>query len=349
MAGRTVTVKVKYADFQIITRSRTLDHPVNSRAELEQHQRRAGAADLPAGEAGAAAGGVAVEHGTARRRAGTGASIDTRLVSASPRSGGAVAVGAPGRRSAEGRTAGTAVWSLAHGLELKNVRKRTVRPWASPLRGDRRHGGRLAPRVRLRHAMRAMIDKLEFLIALAREQNFGRAAEPCGVTQPTFSAGIKQLEDTLGVMLVQRTSRFLGFTAEGERVLDWARTHRRPTRAPCGRRCDALKQGLSGHLRIAAIPTALRHGLGADHALPRQASEREVHHPVADLDRGPVDAGEPRGRCRPDLHRQRAARPHARRAALSRAVSPADRRPTARWATATRSPGPRSAASRSAC
>ena len=72
-----------------------------------------------------------------------------------------------------------------------------------------------------------MIDKLEFLIALAREKNFGKAAEQCGVTQPTFSAGIKQLEDTLGVMLVQRTSRFLGFTAEGERVLDWARTHRR--------------------------------------------------------------------------------------------------------------------------
>jgi DNA polymerase-4 len=36
MAGRTVTVKVKYADFQIITRRRTLDRPVNSRAELEQ-------------------------------------------------------------------------------------------------------------------------------------------------------------------------------------------------------------------------------------------------------------------------------------------------------------------------
>ena len=65
-----------------------------------------------------------------------------------------------------------------------------------------------------------MIDKLEYLLALARERNFGRAAEQCGVTQPTFSAGIKQLEDTLGVMLVQRTSRFLGFTSEGERVLD---------------------------------------------------------------------------------------------------------------------------------
>lgn len=101
-----------------------------------------------------------------------------------------------------------------------------------------------------------MIDKLEFLIALAREKNFGRAAEQCGVTQPTFSAGIKQLEDTLGVLLVQRTSRFLGFTAEGERVLDWARTIVADTRA-MREEVRTLRQGLSGHLKIAAIPTAL--------------------------------------------------------------------------------------------
>jgi len=101
-----------------------------------------------------------------------------------------------------------------------------------------------------------MIDKLEFLIALAREKNFGKAAEQCGVTQPTFSAGIKQLEETLGVMLVQRTSRFLGFTAEGERVLDWARTIVADTRA-MRQEVRTLKQGLSGHLKIAAIPTAL--------------------------------------------------------------------------------------------
>src|SRR3954452_14995207 len=101
-----------------------------------------------------------------------------------------------------------------------------------------------------------MIDKLEFLIALAREKNFGKAAEQCGVTQPTFSAGIKQLEDTLGVMLVQRTSRFLGFTAEGERVLDWARTIVADTRAMRAE-VQTLKKGLTGHLKIAAIPTAL--------------------------------------------------------------------------------------------
>ncbi len=101
-----------------------------------------------------------------------------------------------------------------------------------------------------------MIDKLEFLLALAREQNFGKAAELCGVTQPTFSAGIKQLEDTMGVMLVQRSSRFLGFTAEGERVLDWARRIVGDTRA-MRQEVDALKRGLVGHLKIAAIPTAL--------------------------------------------------------------------------------------------
>ena len=63
-----------------------------------------------------------------------------------------------------------------------------------------------------------MIDKLEFLIALAQEQHFGRAAEACGVAQPTLSAGIKQLEEMLGVLLVQRGSRFLGFTPEGQRT-----------------------------------------------------------------------------------------------------------------------------------
>ena len=68
-----------------------------------------------------------------------------------------------------------------------------------------------------------MLDKLEYLMALARERHFGHAADACGVTQPTLSAGIKQLEETLGVLLVQRGSRFIGFTPEGERTLDWAR------------------------------------------------------------------------------------------------------------------------------
>lgn len=101
-----------------------------------------------------------------------------------------------------------------------------------------------------------MIDKLEFLIALAREQHFGRAAESCGISQPTLSAAVKSLEESFGVLLVQRGSRFRGFTPEGERVLDWARRIIADTRA-MHQEVDALKRGLAGHLRIAAIPTAL--------------------------------------------------------------------------------------------
>jgi DNA-binding transcriptional LysR family regulator len=108
----------------------------------------------------------------------------------------------------------------------------------------------------LRWSLAPMIDKLEYLLALAREKNFGRAAEQCGVTQPTFSAGIKQLEAVLGVLLVNRKSRFVGFTAEGERVLDWARGIVADSRA-MRQELRALKHGLVGRLKLAAIPTAL--------------------------------------------------------------------------------------------
>lgn len=101
-----------------------------------------------------------------------------------------------------------------------------------------------------------MIDKLEYFIALAREQHFGRAAAELGVTQPTLSAAIKQLEDQLGVMLVKRGSRYQGLTPEGQRVLEWARRIVGDTRT-MREEMRAARQGLSGHVRIAAIPTAL--------------------------------------------------------------------------------------------
>lgn len=101
-----------------------------------------------------------------------------------------------------------------------------------------------------------MIDKLQFILALAREQHFGRAAEACGVTQPTLSAGVKQLEQAMGVLLVVRGSRFQGFTAEGERVLAWARRIVADERA-MRQEVAALKRGLAGRLKLAAIPTAL--------------------------------------------------------------------------------------------
>ena len=101
-----------------------------------------------------------------------------------------------------------------------------------------------------------MIDKLEFFIALAKEEHFGRAAETLGITQPTLSAAIKQLEGQLGVVLVQRGSRFRGLTPEGQRVLEWARRIVDDART-MREEMKAARRGLSGHARIAAIPTAL--------------------------------------------------------------------------------------------
>ncbi|MBV9627212.1 MAG: LysR family transcriptional regulator [Xanthobacteraceae bacterium] len=142
-----------------------------------------------------------------------------------------------------------------------------------------------------------MIDKLEFIIALAREQHFGRAAEMCNVSQPTFSSGIKQLEDQFGVLLVQRGSRFQGFTPEGERVLEWARRIVADSRA-MRQEVDALKRGLVGHVRIAAIPTTL--AMAASLTTPYRARHPNVRFTILSrtsievlkaLDNLEVDAG----------------------------------------------------------
>ncbi|MFN7026440.1 MAG: LysR family transcriptional regulator, partial [Pseudorhizobium sp.] len=116
-----------------------------------------------------------------------------------------------------------------------------------------------------------MIDKLEFFIALARERHFGRAAEESGISQPSLSAAIRQLEDQLGVILVVRGSRYQGLTPEGQRVLEWAkrivgdaRTMREEMRS--------AKAGLSGHIRLAAIPTALA-------MIPRLTEPFQARHP----------------------------------------------------------------------
>jgi len=101
-----------------------------------------------------------------------------------------------------------------------------------------------------------MLDKLEFLILLAQERHFGRAAEAAGISQPTFSSAVKNLEEMLGAALVERGSRFRGLTPEGERVLAWARRIVSDTRT-MRQEIQSLKGDLSGHLRIGAIPTTL--------------------------------------------------------------------------------------------
>jgi DNA-binding transcriptional LysR family regulator len=101
-----------------------------------------------------------------------------------------------------------------------------------------------------------IIRHLQYLTALARERHFGRAAQACNVTQPTLSAGIKQLEESLGVLIAERGQRFVGLTAEGERVLGWARRVL-DGYAGLNQELGEMRAGLVGHLRLGAIPVTL--------------------------------------------------------------------------------------------
>src|SRR6218665_2857271 len=65
------------------------------------------------------------------------------------------------------------------------------------------------------------IRQLNYVVALAREQHFGRAAAACNVSQPALSGAIRSIEQELGIVIVQRGRRFQGFTRDGERVLAW--------------------------------------------------------------------------------------------------------------------------------
>jgi len=98
--------------------------------------------------------------------------------------------------------------------------------------------------------------KYLYLVALAREKHFGRAAACCHVSPSTLSAAIRDLEDELGVVLVERGQHFAGLTPEGHCVVEHAQ---RMAAGAEGLRQDLarLKGGLTGRLRIGVIPTAL--------------------------------------------------------------------------------------------
>ncbi|RAT16232.1 MULTISPECIES: LysR family transcriptional regulator [Lonsdalea] len=97
------------------------------------------------------------------------------------------------------------------------------------------------------------IKQLIYLCNLEKARHFGRAAEASFVSQPTLSMRLKNLERELGLSLINRGNNFDGFTAEGERVLAWAREMVAVYQG-LKLEVDALKRGTSGLLRIGAVP-----------------------------------------------------------------------------------------------
>lgn len=119
------------------------------------------------------------------------------------------------------------------------------------------------------------IRNLEYFVALARERHFRRAAERCGVSQPTLSAGIGALEAALGVRLVARDRRFVDLTPEGEATLPFAQqmlADHDSMLFAAGQR----SRGLSGRLSVGVIPAAMP-------AVGALAPALAVAHPLLEL------------------------------------------------------------------
>jgi LysR family transcriptional regulator, hydrogen peroxide-inducible genes activator len=114
------------------------------------------------------------------------------------------------------------------------------------------------------------IKQLQYLVALREHGHFGKAADACFVTQSTLSAGLRELETSLGVMLVERTRRIVRFTALGERIADKAVRLLREAEE-LAEMARAEGKPLHGELRMGVIPTIAPFLLPA--MLPRLRSE----------------------------------------------------------------------------
>lgn len=103
------------------------------------------------------------------------------------------------------------------------------------------------------------IRQLHYLVALARERHFTRAAAACNVTQPTLSGRIRELELELGVPIVKRGQRYQGLTPEGERVLKWAQQIINTWSSMRQELAQLATSdfGLAGRIVLGGIPSAL--------------------------------------------------------------------------------------------
>jgi len=95
---------------------------------------------------------------------------------------------------------------------------------------------------------------LRYLVALADERHFGKAAERCYVSQPTLSAQVRKLEEYLGVPLVERQPKRISITPAGEKIVERARRLLQEADAIV-ELAKSDRDPLAGTLKVALIPT----------------------------------------------------------------------------------------------
>lgn len=98
------------------------------------------------------------------------------------------------------------------------------------------------------------LKQLSYLVALAKQLNFTRAAESCFVGQSTLSAGLKELEDGLGIRLVERDRQNVSLTAAGVGVLERARVILAASE-DLVEYANVLSKPMTATIRLGVIPT----------------------------------------------------------------------------------------------
>ena len=120
------------------------------------------------------------------------------------------------------------------------------------------------------------LKQLQYLVALHEHGHFGRAADSAFVSQSTLSAGLRDLETLLGVVLVERTKRAVRFTPLGNAVV--AKAHRILCEAEeLSELVQSSGQPLSGEVRMSVIPTI------APFLLPRMLPRLRRERPALKL------------------------------------------------------------------
>jgi LysR family hydrogen peroxide-inducible transcriptional activator len=120
------------------------------------------------------------------------------------------------------------------------------------------------------------LKQLRYVEALAHHGHFGHAAAACNVTQPALSMQIKEMEESFGLPLFERSPRHVRLTGFGETVLSRAKEILRAVDA-LDDLARAARGGLSGRLRLGVIPTV------APYLLPRVIGTLGLHYPQIDL------------------------------------------------------------------
>jgi LysR family hydrogen peroxide-inducible transcriptional activator len=120
------------------------------------------------------------------------------------------------------------------------------------------------------------LRQLRYFDALTRHGHFGRAAEACSITQPALSMQIKELEEALGGVLLERSARQVVLTKFGEELAQRVREILRSV-DELGDFARASRDQLVGRLRIGMIPTI------APYLLPKVIGNLTQMHPELDI------------------------------------------------------------------